>query len=62
MDARCEPGGRVFRAIKPRIGNRCAASGDLYIRISGISRVFFHIVSVNFYASVLIFTVLTAGG
>ena len=35
------PGGSVFRAVKPRIGNRCAASGDLYIRISGINRVFF---------------------
>ena len=31
----------MFRAVKPRIGNRCAASGDLYIRISGINRVFF---------------------
>ena len=27
-----------FRAVKPRIGNRCTASGDLYIRISGINR------------------------
>ena len=52
----------VFRAVKPRIGNRCTASGDLCIRISGINRVFFHIVSVNFYASDLILTVLTAGG
>ena len=41
VDARCEPGGSVFRALKPRIGNRCAASGDLYIRISGINRVLF---------------------
>ena len=39
IDARCEPGGSVFRAVKPRIGNRCTASGDLYIRISGINRV-----------------------
>ena len=31
----------MFRAVKPRIGNRCAASGDLYIRISGINRVLF---------------------
>ena len=31
----------MFRAVKPRIGNRCTASGDLYIRISGINRVFF---------------------
>ena len=30
-----------FRAVKPRIGNRCTASGDLYIRISGINRVLF---------------------
>ena len=41
VDARCEPGGSVFRAVKPRIGNRCTASGDLCIRISGINRVFF---------------------
>ena len=38
MDARCEPGGSVFRGVKPRIGNRCVASGDFYIRISGINR------------------------
>ena len=31
----------MFRAVKPRIGNRCVASGDLYIRISGINRVLF---------------------
>ena len=31
----------MFRALKPRIGNQCAASGYLYIRISGINRVFF---------------------
>ena len=30
-----------FRAVKPRIGNRCTASGDLYIRTSGITRVLF---------------------
>ena len=30
-----------FRAVKPRIGNRCTASGDLYIRMSGINRVLF---------------------
>ena len=30
-----------FRAVKPRIGNRCTASGDLYIRISGINGVLF---------------------
>ena len=30
-----------FRAVKPRIGNRCTTSGDLYIRISGINRVLF---------------------
>ena len=30
-----------FRAVKPRIGNRCTASGDLYIRTSGINRVLF---------------------
>ena len=41
VDARCEPGESVLRAVKPRIGNRCAASGDFYIRISGINRVFF---------------------
>ena len=41
VDARCEPGGSVFRAVKPRIGNRCTASGDLYIRLSGINRVLF---------------------
>ena len=41
IDARCEPGGSVFRTVKPRIGNRCTASGDLYIRVSGINRVFF---------------------
>ena len=29
------------RAVKPRIGNRCTASGDLYIRTSGINRVSF---------------------
>ena len=29
----------VFRAVKPRIGNRFTASGDLYIRMSGINRV-----------------------
>ena len=29
----------VFRAVKPRIGNRCTASGDLCIRISGMDRV-----------------------
>ena len=31
----------MFRAVKPRIGNRCVASGDVYIRISGINRVLF---------------------
>ena len=31
----------MFRAVKPRIGNRCTASGALYIRISGINRVLF---------------------
>ena len=31
----------VFRAVKPRIGNRCTASGDMCIRISGINRVLF---------------------
>ena len=31
----------MFRAVKPRTGNRCTASGDLYIRISGINRVLF---------------------
>ena len=31
----------VFRAVKPRIGNRCTASRDLGIRISGINRVLF---------------------
>ena len=31
----------VFRAVKPRIGNRCTASGDLCSRISGINRVLF---------------------
>ena len=31
----------VFRAVKPRIGNRCTASGDWCIRISGINRVLF---------------------
>ena len=31
----------MFRAVKPRIDNRCTASGDLYIRISGINRVLF---------------------
>ena len=31
----------MFRAVKSRIGNRCTASGDLYIRISGIKRVLF---------------------
>ena len=31
----------AFRAVKPRIGNRCTASGDLCIRISGINRVLF---------------------
>ena len=31
----------MFRAVKPRIGNRCTASGDLYIRTSGINRVLF---------------------
>ena len=41
VDARCKPGGSVFRAVKPRIGNRCAASGGLHIRISGINRVLF---------------------
>ena len=30
-----------IRAVKPRIGNRCTASGDLYIRTSGINRVLF---------------------
>ena len=30
-----------IRAVKPRIGNRCTASGDLHIRISGINRVLF---------------------
>ena len=30
-----------FRAVKPRIGNRCTASGDLYIRTSGINRALF---------------------
>ena len=30
-----------FRAVNPRIGNRCTASGDLCIRISGINRVSF---------------------
>ena len=28
-----------FRALKPRIGNRCTASRDLYIRMSGLNRV-----------------------
>ena len=41
VDTRCEPGGSVFRAVKPRIGNRRTASGDLCIRISGINRVLF---------------------
>ena len=41
VDARCEPSGNVFRAVKPRIGKRCAANGDLYVRISGINRVLF---------------------
>ena len=31
----------MFRAVKSRIGNRCTASGDLYIRTSGINRVLF---------------------
>ena len=31
----------MFRAVKPRIGNRCTASRDLYIRTSGINRVLF---------------------
>ena len=31
----------MFRAVKPRIGNRCTASGNLYIRTSGINRVLF---------------------
>ena len=31
----------VFRAVKPRIGNRCTASGDLCTRISGINRALF---------------------
>ena len=31
----------MFRAVKPRIGNRCTASGDLCIGISGINRVLF---------------------
>ena len=31
----------MFRAVKPRIGNRCTASGDLCSRISGINRVLF---------------------
>ena len=31
----------MFRAVKPCIGNRCVASEDLYIRISGINRVLF---------------------
>ena len=32
----------MFRAVKPRKPrNRCTASGDLYIRISGINRVLF---------------------
>ena len=31
----------VFRAVKPRIGNRCTASGDLCTRISAINRVLF---------------------
>ena len=31
----------MFCAVKPRIGNRCVASRDLYIRISGINRVLF---------------------
>ena len=31
----------MFRAVNPRIGNRCTASGDFYIRISGINRVLF---------------------
>ena len=31
----------MFRAVKRGIGNRCTASGDLYIRISGINRVLF---------------------
>ena len=30
-----------IRAVKPRIGNGCTASGDLYIRTSGINRVLF---------------------
>ena len=41
VEAPCKPGGSVFRAVKPRIGNRCTASGYLYIRTSGINRVFF---------------------
>ena len=31
----------MFCAVKPRIGNRRAASGDLYIRTSGLNRVLF---------------------
>ena len=41
VDARCEPGGSVFRAVMPRIGNRCTASTNFPIRISGINRVLF---------------------
>ena len=31
----------MFRAVKPRIGKRCTAGGELYIRTSGINRVLF---------------------
>ena len=37
----CTEGKTPFRAVKPRIGNRCTRSGDLYIRMSGINRVLF---------------------
>ena len=49
--------GLAIPAMSGHIQYRGAASGDLYIRISGINRVFYHNVSVTFQPSVLIVNV-----
>ena len=49
--------GLAVPAMSGHIQYRGTASGDLYIRISGINRVFYHNVSVIFQPSVLIVNV-----
>ena len=62
VDARCEPGGSVFRAVKPASATDAPPAEDYISEHQESTGFYFHIVSVHFYASVLIFTVLAAGG